>query len=109
MQKHCRCPGPPVPVCCKTGWITVYCGSKFNTPAESRCTPVEGEGFAAVHGLEKCSPFILGHPNLLLALDHKPLIKIFGNASLESISSYSNDTGTCSQSQAPLSLSMRGQ
>ena len=63
----------------------MYCGSKFNTPAESRYPPIEGEGFAAVHGLEKCSPFILGHPNLLLALDHKPLIRIFGNASLESI------------------------
>ena len=85
VQKHCKCPGPPTLGCCKSGWITVYCGSKFNTPAESRYPPIEGEGFAAVHGLEKCSPFILGHPNLLLALDHKPLIRIFGNASLESI------------------------
>ena len=85
VQKHCKCPGPPALGCCKTGWITVYCGSKFNTPAESRYPPIEGEGFAAVFALEKCSPFILGHPNLLLAMDHKPLIKIFGDANLESI------------------------
>ena len=84
-QKHCSCPGPPVLGCCRTGWQTVYCGSKFNTPAQSRYAPIEGEAAAAVFGLEKCAPFILGHPNLLLALDHKPLIKIFGPASMESI------------------------
>ena len=85
VQKHCQCPGSPVLGCCKTGWQTVYCGSKFNTTAESRVPPIEGEALAATHGLEKCSHFILGHPNLLLALDHKPLIKIFGDAKLESI------------------------
>ena len=85
VQKHCNCLGTPTLGCCKTGWQTVYCGSKFNSLAESRMPPIEGEGASAVHGLDKCSPFILGHPNLLLALDHKPLIKIFGNASLESI------------------------
>ena len=38
-----------------------------------------------VLGLDKCIHFILGHPNLLAAVDHKPLVKIFGRASLESI------------------------
>jgi hypothetical protein len=63
----------------------VYCGSRFNSGAESRYHPIEGEAAAAVHGLDKTSMFTLGLPNFLLAMDHKPLIKIFGNASLESI------------------------
>ena len=63
----------------------MYCGSRFNNPAESRYAPIEGEAAAAVFGLDKCASFILGHPQLMLALDHKPLIKIFGNASMENI------------------------
>ena len=63
----------------------MYCGSRFNNPVESRYNPIEGEAAAAVFGLDKCASFILGHSNLLLALDHKPLIKIFGNATMETI------------------------
>ena len=63
----------------------MYCRSKFNTPAESRYPPIEGSVFVAFYALGKCSPLILGHLSLLLALDHKPLIWIFGSASLESI------------------------
>ena len=85
VQKQCTCPGTPVLGCCKTGWQTVFCGSKFNSPAESRYPPIEGEAAALVLGLDKCSHFILGHPNLLVAVDHKPLVKIFGPATLESI------------------------
>ena len=36
VQKHCQCPGIPTLGCCKTGWQTVYCGSKLNSAAESR-------------------------------------------------------------------------
>ena len=71
VQKHCKCLGPPALGCCKSRWITVYCGSKFNTQAERGYPPIEGKAFAAVYALEKCSPFILGHPNLLLTLNHK--------------------------------------
>ena len=85
VQKHCSCPGTPTLACCKSGWQTVYCGSRFNSGAESRYHPIEGEAAAAVHGLDKTSMFALGHPSLMLALDHKPLIKIFGDAALESI------------------------
>ena len=38
-----------------------------------------------IHGLKKCSHFILGLPNLLLAVDHKPLVAIFGSTHLEDI------------------------
>ena len=85
VQKHCSCPGPPKLGCCKTGWQTVFCGSKFNSKAQSRYAPIEGEAAALLLGLEKCSHFILGLPDLLLAVDHKPLVSIFGSSSLESI------------------------
>ena len=87
-QKHCKCPigDKPLPGCCPTGWQTVYCGSKFCTPAESRYHPIEGEALAATYGLQKCKFFVLGLENLILTLDHKPLLRIFGqNQLLEDI------------------------
>ena len=66
VQKHCDCPNPPKLGCCKTGWQTVFCGSKFNSVPESRYAPIEGEAAALVLGLEKCSHFILGLSGLLL-------------------------------------------
>ena len=77
-QKHCKCT-QITPGCCPTGWQTVYCGSKFCTPAESRYHPIVGEALAATYGLQKCKFFVLGLDNLILTLDHKPLISIFGN------------------------------
>ena len=62
VQKHCQCPDPPKLGCCKTGWQTVFCGSKFNSVAESRYAPIEGEAAALVLGLEKCSHYVLGLP-----------------------------------------------
>ena len=76
-QKFCECPGDPKPGCCPTGWQTVYVGSKFCSPAESRYHPIEGEACASAWALDKCRFFVLGHPNLILAVDHKPLLAIF--------------------------------
>jgi hypothetical protein len=84
-QKFCKCPGAPVPGCCKTGWQTVFCGSTFCTPAESRYHPIEGEACAAKKGLEKCKLFILGHPHLILCVDHKPLLATMGDQELADI------------------------
>ena len=78
-QKHCSCPGDPAPGCCASGWQTVYCGSKFCTPAESRYHPIEGEGQAVITGLSKCKFFILGLENLILCIDHKPLLAILND------------------------------
>ena len=75
-QKHCKCPGA-VPGCCKTGWQTVYVGSRFCTGAESRYSPICGEATGAAWGVEKCKFFLLGLPDFLLCLDHRPLLKIF--------------------------------
>ena len=76
-QKQCACPSM-LPNCCQGGWQTVFATSKFNTPAVSKYHPIEGEAFAAAWALERCRIFTLGHPNLTLAVDHRPLIAILG-------------------------------
>ena len=76
-QKFCQC-ASELPGCCNTGWQTVHVASKFNSPAVSRYHPVEGEAFAASWALKKCRLFVLGHPQLSLAVDHKPLLAILG-------------------------------
>ena len=76
-QKCCACPSK-VPGCCKGGWKTIYVASKFNQPNVSRYHPIEGEAYAAAWALDKCKLFVLGHPDLTLVTDHKPLLAILG-------------------------------
>ena len=76
-QKHCNCTSTK-PGCCNTGWQIVHCGSRFCNPAESNYAPIEGEGAAAVWALDKCKFFLLGMKDFQLAMDHKPLISLFG-------------------------------
>ena len=84
LQKHCNCE-PIKPLCCKTGWKVTLVGSRFTSSAESRYSPIEGEALAVVDALKKARHFVLGCSNLLIAVDHKPLLKIFGDRSLEDI------------------------
>lgn len=84
LQKHCDCSSHR-PFCCKTGWRIVLVGSRFTSGAESRYAPVEGEALALVDALEKARHFTLGCPNLLVVVDHKPLLKLFGDRSLSEI------------------------
>ena len=83
-QKHCQC-SDLTPVCCKGGWRLVLAGSRFTRPAESRYHPVEGEALAVAYGLQKTRYFILGCKQLIVATDHRPLLKIFGNRKLDEI------------------------
>ena len=83
-QKHCTCSGSKL-FCCKSGWKTTLMGSRFTHAAETRYAPVEGEALAVVYALDKARYFILGCPNLTIAVDHKPLLKLFGDRSLEDI------------------------
>ena len=85
-QKHCACPGNATPLCGPDHWKLVYAGSRFTRGPETRYAPIEGEALAVAFGLNSCKYFILGCQNLILAVDHKPLIKILNNRSLESIS-----------------------
>ena len=53
--------------------------------AESRYAPVKGEALAVADALDKTRFFVVGCHNLIIAVDHKPLLKIFGDRSLEDI------------------------
>ena len=84
-QKHCKCPGEADMSCGEGHWKVILAGSRFTNDAESRYAPVEGEALALVYGLESCRMFILGCPDLLVTVDHKPLTKIFSDQALENI------------------------
>ena len=83
-QKHCTCPGSK-PFCCHSGWKVTLVGSRFTHSAESRYAPVEGEALAVVNALDKAKYFVLGCADLIVAVDHKPLLKLFGDQALEDI------------------------
>ena len=63
-QKICNCPVVS-PLCCESGWRLVLAGGKFNSAAESRYSPTEGEAHAMVTGLEDSKYYTLGCPSLL--------------------------------------------
>ena len=84
-QKHCSCPIADNPLCGSDHWRVVYAGSRFTRNAESRYAPIEGEALALLFGLESCKMFVMGCPNLIVAVDHKPLVRIFNNRSLDEI------------------------
>ena len=84
-QKHCNCTSTD-PFCCNTGWKITLVGSSFTHPAESRYAPVEGEALAVADTLDKARYFVLGCTDLTIAVDHKPLLKILGDRSLQEIS-----------------------
>lgn len=84
LQKHCTCVKIE-PFCCHSGWRIRLFGSRFTHPAESCYAPVKGEALAVVDALVKARSFVLGCADLVLAVDHKPLLKIFGDCILEDI------------------------
>ncbi|RUS74671.1 hypothetical protein EGW08_017577 [Elysia chlorotica] len=83
-QKHCSCPSAK-PFCCKTGWRITLVGSRFTSGAESRYAPIEGEALAVVDALDKARHFTLGCSDLIVAVDHKPLLKTFGDRCLDDL------------------------
>ena len=84
MQKKCRCETIS-PYCCNGGWQLVLAGSRFTSDAESRYAPVEGEALAVAWALESTKHYTLGNPKLMIATDHKPLLKILADRKLEDI------------------------
>ena len=73
-----------------TGWRITLVGSSVTHPAESRYAPVEGDALAVVDALDKARYFVLGCDDLIIAVDHKPLMKIFSDRSLEDNSCLQN-------------------
>ena len=84
LQKHCDCT-PTRPFCCHSGWKISLVGSRFTHSAEANYAPIEGEALAVVEALQKARYFVLGCDDLTIAVDHKPLLKIFGDRSLNEI------------------------
>ena len=84
LQKECLC-DDKTPLCCLGGWSLIYAGSRFTSNAESRYAPIEGECLAVAWALDKTKYFTLGAPDLTVAVDHKPLLKILGDKGLNEI------------------------
>ena len=84
MQKRCQCEKIS-PYCCQDGWQITLAGSRFTRGAETRYAPVEGEALAVAWSLEATRHYTLGNSKLLVATDHKPLLKILGDRKLEEI------------------------
>ena len=85
LQKHCTCPGN-MPDCCVNGWRVTLAGSRFLQKAETRYAAIEGEALAIAWGLEQTKYFTQGCKDLLVVTDHKPLVKIFSDRTLDEIS-----------------------
>ena len=83
-QKHCKCE-PISPDCCENGWKITVCGSRFLQKHEARYAPIEGEALAVAWALDQTKFFTLGCNDLLVIVDHKPLVKIFGDRLLDEI------------------------
>ena len=85
LQKHCHCEPTTVPDCCPNGWRITLAGSRFLSSAEQRYAPIEGEALAVAWSLEQTKFFTLGCHHLIIATDHKPLTKLFGDRTLDEI------------------------
>ena len=85
LQKHCECSLEKVPTCCPDGWKLIYAGSRFTNPAESNYSPTEGEALAVTWSLANSRMFTVGCPNLIISVDHQPLLGILNDRDLSSI------------------------
>jgi hypothetical protein len=83
-QKHCKCIDASYG-CCPDGWKVTLAGSRFLSKEEKNYVPIEGEALAVVWALEQTLYFTMGCNDLLIILDHKPLVKIFGDRRLDEI------------------------
>ena len=83
-QKHCECESH-LPNCCSHGWKITLAGSRFLSDTEARYAAVEGEALAIAWGLEQTKYFTQGCDNLLVVTDHKPLVGVFGDRTLDAI------------------------
>ena len=85
LQKHRQCTAEKAPICCPKGWCLLFAGSRFCTDAECRYVPIEGEAAAITWALEKCCMYVMGFPNIIVVIDHEPLMTLFGNWDLSKI------------------------
>ena len=60
-------------------------GSSFNSPAESNYAPIEGECLGVASALHKTRYYTQGCDKLLIGTDHKSLLGVLNDRSMESI------------------------
>ena len=60
-------------------------GIRFTHSAESRYAPIESEALAVADALGETRFFVLGCVDFIIAVDHKPLLKVFSNRTLDEI------------------------
>ena len=84
LQKHCSCQ-EVLPSCCPSGWKVTLAGSRFLSGAEERYAAIEGEALAIAWGLEQTRYFTMGCKDLIIVTDHKPLLRIFNDRTLDEI------------------------
>ena len=85
LQKHCDCSDATNIRCCPDGWHLIFAGSRFTKPAESRYSATEGEALAVAWSLAHSKMFTLGCKNLVVSVDHKPLLGILNDRHLGGI------------------------
>ena len=84
-QKSCKCKSLG-PDCCTEGWRICLVGSRFNSDAKSRYAPIEGEVLAVAWALEQSKFFTQGCDKLVVVTDHKPLVGLLMDRSLDQVS-----------------------
>ena len=84
IQKNCSCDSES-PNCCPDGWGLVFASGRFLTSAESRYSAIEGEALASAWAMDKAKYFLLGCESFLLATDHKPLLGVLSDRSIEDV------------------------
>ena len=63
----------------------IQCGSRFLTDAETRYATIELELLAVVWAMAKCKFYLTGLQHFSLVTDHRPLVPILNNYSLDAI------------------------
>ena len=66
-------------------WKVVQCGSRFLSDTESRYAVVELELLAIAWALHKCRIFLMGLQHFEIVTDHKPLIPILNDYTLDAV------------------------
>ena len=77
--RNCKCKCPEI---C---WMNVQCGSRHLSETESRYAPIEFEALGVAWAVRKCHYFLAGMPEFLIRNDHRTLIPILNNYSLNDI------------------------
>ena len=83
-QKACQCPEVSL-TCCSGSWQICLARSRFNSDAEAQYAPIEGEALAVAWALERSKFFTQGCDWLTVATDHKPLVSLLGQKSLDQV------------------------